>query len=46
MSVSDPQSFLGVQVKRPQACEIVCKKALSKFQAKTFVEAIDNEVRK
>lgn len=37
-------SLYKLEMKRPQACEIVCKKSLSKFQAKTFVEAIENEV--
>jgi transmembrane 9 superfamily protein 2/4 len=38
-------SLYKVQMKRPQACEIVCRKVMTKFQSKTFVEAIDNEYR-
>jgi len=38
-------SLYKLEMKRPMACEIVCRKVLSKFQAKTFVEAIDNEYR-
>lgn len=37
-------SLYKVDMKIPQACEIVCRKVITKFQAKTFVEAIDNEV--
>jgi transmembrane 9 superfamily member 2/4 len=38
-------SLYKVEMKRPQACEVVCRKVITKFQAKTFVEAIDNEVK-
>lgn len=38
-------SLYKLEMKIPQACEIVCKKSYNKAQAAQFVEAIDQEYR-